>query len=264
MKKIGLFLVLIAVMALTLVACSSGSDAAAGPTAPPPPTATPIANVPDQPEASGGEEAPADMPEAPEVETSKQIFDSAAMVENLDDYVLRPEDMPNEYKIVEGGELHLSSKRIINMMGEVDAKRYIAATGRIDGWSLELQRVKKEELLPYTFISEVEVFETAEGAALAFSPEWLPVYQEPEDENAPTPNWIENGCDFGDACIMYYYEKLDPATELTTLQYEIVFVYRNVIGKITARGIDYDMDVDYFEQMAQVFFNKIDAAPLAE
>jgi hypothetical protein len=259
MKKFGFLFVIMAVLVLSLVACSS--DSSAEPTAPPPPTATAVANVPDQPEAPEVEEAPA---EAPDVEASKQIFDSTVMVENLDNYVLRPEDFPNQYKIVEGGELHLSSSRIINMMGEVNAKRYIADTGRIDGWSLELQRVKKDELLPYTFVSQVEVFETSEGAAKAFSEDWLPVYQESDDENAPVPNWIEGGCDLGDACIMYYYEKLDPATELTTLQYEIVFVYRNVVGKIMARGIDYDMDVDYFEQMSQVFFNKIDAAPLAE
>jgi len=264
MKKIGLFFVIMAVLVLALVACSSGADTAAEPTAPPPPTATAIANVPEQAETSDSEETSAEPPEAPEVKTSDQIFDSAAMAENLDDYVLRPEDFPNQYKIVEGGELHLSSGRIINMMGEVNAKRYIASTGRVDGWALELQRAKKDELLPYTFYSQVEVFETAEGAAKAFSEEWLPVYQESDEEDAPVPTWIEGGCDLGDACIMYYYEKLDPATELTTLQYEIVFVYRNVVGKIMARGADYDMDVDYFKQMSQVFFSKIDAAPLAE
>jgi hypothetical protein len=264
MKKMGLFFVIMAILALVLVACSSGSDAAAEPTAPPPPTATAIANVPDQPEASESEETSAEPPEAPDVKTSKEVFDVTAMTENLGDYVLRPENMPNDYNIVENGELHLTNSRIINTMGEVNAKRYIADTSRVDGWSLELQRVKKEELLPYTFVTQVEVFETSEGAANAFSEDWLPVYQESEDENAPVPTWIDNGCDLGDACIMYYYEKLDPATELTTLQYEIVFVYRNVVGKIMARGIDYDMNVDYFEQMAQIFFDKIDAAPLAE
>ena len=264
MKKINLLLVLVVALMLALAACSGGSDADAEPVAPPPPTATPIANVPEQPEASEDDAASEEAPEAPEVQTSKQVFDSAAVVENLDDYVLRPDDMPNNYKIVADGELHLSSKRIINSMGEVEAKRYIASTGRIDGWSLELQRVKKEELLPYTFYTQIEVFETADGAAMAFGPDWLPIYKDADDENAPVPNWIEDGCDFGDACIMFYYEKLDPATELTTLQYEIIFVDRNVIGRIMARGIDYDMDVDYFQQMAQIFFDKVDAAPLAE
>ena len=267
MKKFSLFFIVIFIVALALTACSSGdsaSEPAEDVSAPEEPTATAVANVPDQPkEESDDAEAEPEAPPEVEVEAGKDLFDSAAMVEELDAYVLRPEDMPNQYKIPANGEQHMTNLKVINTIGEVKGKRYLAASGRIDGWSLELERVNKEELIPYKIYSQIEVFETSEGAATAFGPEWLPVYQEGE-EGAPTPNWIEDGCDLGDACVMYYYEELDPATELTILQYEIVFVYNNVIVKVMGRSPDYDMKPDYIENTAQLLFDKIDAAPLAE
>ena len=63
---------------------------------------------------------------------------------------------------------------------------------------------------------------------------------------------------------MYLYEKLDPATELTTLRYEIAFVYKNLIGKVMGRGLDFDMDPDYIVDTAELLFEKIDSAPMAE
>jgi hypothetical protein len=258
MKKISLFFIVLIIIALALTACSSdeGSDVDT------PPTATPVINVPEQPES---DEAELESEEPPEVDvnSSRGLFDSDTMIENLQNYVLRSEDLPNEYRIIGGGELHHNNQRVINTVGEVEGKRYMAATGRLDGWSLELERVKRDELIPYTFYSQVEVFETTEGAQTAFSPDWLPVYQETEDEDK-IPNWIEEGCDYGDGCLLYFFEKLDPATELTTLQYEMVFVYRNVVGKIMARGVDYDMAPDYFSDAAEIFFSKVDAAPLAD
>jgi hypothetical protein len=256
MKKIGLFFIVLFIMVLSLTACSSdeGSEVDT------PPTATPVVNVPDQPESDESEpEAPPDV----DVDTSRGLFDSEAMIANLQDYVLRPEDLPNEYRIIDGGELHQTNLRVIQTVGEVEGKRYMAATDRQDGWSLELERVNREELIPYTLFTQIEVFETSEGAQTAFGPDWLPVYQETEDEDK-IPNWIEGGCDFGDGCILYYYEKLDPATELTTLEYEMVFVVKNVLGKIMGRGVDYDMDPEFFNDAAEILFSKVEAAPEAE
>ena len=263
MKKNSIFFIVIFIVALALTACSSDSPTEA----PEEPKPTAVVNVPDQPEESEPEaDAPADEPEAPpevDVNTSKGLFDNAVMVDSLDVYVLRPEDMPNQYKIVENGEQHMNNLKVINAVGEVQGKRYIAATQREDGWTLELQRVNKEELIPYTIFTQVEIFETSEGAQAAFGKDWLEVYQETEDETK-TPNWIEDGCDLGDACIMYYFEKLDPVSEVTILQYEVVFLDRNVMGKVMGRGPDYDMNPDYVVEAAQLLYDKVDAAPLAE
>ena len=258
MRKISLIFILLLMVALVLTACSS-DDAKEADTVPAEPEPTAIVNVPEEPEEEAGEEKPV---EPPEISGSKGQFDTEAVVASLADYVLRPEDMPNQYKIEADGEQHLTNLRVINTVGEVQGKRYIAASFRVDGWSLKLARVHKEELIPYTMYSQVEVFETPEGAQTAFGPDWFPAYNVEEDDE--TPNFIEDGCDFGDACIMYLYEEFDPATELTTLQYEIAFVYKNMIGKVMGRGLDFDMKPDYIVDAAEILFEKIDSAPMAE
>ncbi|MFC1996210.1 hypothetical protein ACFLXI_01215 [Chloroflexota bacterium] len=253
MNKYRLFWIVVFVIVLVLSACSSDVSEETGAIEPEP---TAVANVPEQPEEKAPEEK---VPvEPPEVSTGKNLFDAAAMVENLDDFVLRREDMPNQYKIATDGEQHLSNLKVINLVGEVDGKRYLAATTRMDGWSMELERVKKEDLIPYTIMSQIEVFETSEGAQTAFGPDWFHAYTDEERK----PNWVEDGCDIGDACVMYYYEKLDPTTELTTLQYEVAFVYNNALAQVMGRGLDFDMKPDYVVEAAEVLYEKIDAGPM--
>ncbi|NIR65801.1 MAG: hypothetical protein GWN00_25295 [Aliifodinibius sp.] len=59
---------------------------------------------------------------------------------------------------------------------------------------------------------------------------------------------------------MYYYEKFDPATELTQLQYEVVFLYDNLLATVMGRGLDIDMNPDYILNAAEIMYGKIDAA----
>ncbi len=209
MKKISTIFIILLIAVLMLAACSANETQETEP-APVEPEPTAIVNVPEELEDEAAEEKPV---EPPEVSESQGQFDTEAMVASLADYVLRPEDMPNQYKIMEDGEQHLTNLKVINTVGEVQGKRYIAATFRVDGWSLLLTRVNKEELIPYAMYSQIEVFETPEGAQIAFGPDWFPAYN--VEEGAEAPTFIEDGCDFGDACIMYLYEKFDPATELT-------------------------------------------------
>jgi hypothetical protein len=256
MKKISLFFIAIFIIAIALTACSSSEPEDTGSSAPEP---TAVVNVPDQPEEAEEapkEEAPA---EAPEVEESEGLFDVEAMVEELENYVLRPEDMPDAYKIEVDGEQHMTNLKVINSIGEVEGKRYIAATAREDGWYLELGRVHKADLIPATIWTYVQVYETAEGAQTAFT-DYLDPYTEEESE----AHFIEDGCDLGDACVMYYYERLEPTTETTILQYEVAFVYKNVLATVMGRGLDFDMNPDYLLNIASLMFDKIDAAQMAE
>ena len=169
MRKISLLFILLLIVGLILTACSSDEAKEMEQSEPaevePEPTA--IVNVPEKP---GEEVEEAEPVEPPEVSESKGQFDTEAVITSLDDYVLRPEDMPNQYKIEEDGEQHLTNLRVINAVGEVQGKRYIAATDRLDGWSLLLARVNKEELIPYAIYSEVEVFETSRRGSNRFQP----------------------------------------------------------------------------------------------
>jgi len=112
MKIYRPLLIVIIVILLALTACSSDGNGDTGASEFEP---TSVANVPEQPDESVPEEE--EPVEAPEISKSDGLFDTEAMVENLDDYVLRVEDMPNQYKIVADGEQHLTNLKVINTVG---------------------------------------------------------------------------------------------------------------------------------------------------
>jgi len=184
------------------------------------------------------------------------IFDPATFSQALGNYILRPEDLPHKYRIPAGGEARVSNLGVIQQIGEVEGKRYILATGRVDGWSIELERKNKEDIAPITFQSTIEVFESHEGALTALSPEWFKAYKNEKKK----PEWVEGGCDLGDQCLFYYYKTLDPATNLTKLEYDVAFVYKNVLVWVMGRGLDIDVNPDYVLNAARILFDKLNRA----
>jgi hypothetical protein len=147
---------------------------------------------------------------------------------------------------------------VLQERGEVEGKRYIVATGRVDGWYMTLERRHKEDIAPAFYESRLELFTTAEGARLALQPEWFLAYQE---DAAPAP--VEGGCSLGENCQFYYTERLEKTTNLTYLQYHIAFTYRNVLVWVMGRGLDVDVSPDAVREAAQIILNKLESAPLA-
>lgn len=196
------------------------------------------------------EDPPADPEVAdPEVED----LNTGEMEKILSQFVIRDEDLPHEYRLLPDSEYILPTKILINEMGEIQAKKYVLATERVNGWGIQLQREHKEDFAPYVMESRIELFETTKGATLAISPEWYSVYQ---GENEVT--WVDGGCDIGDECLFYYTETVDPATDLVKLRYEVAFIYRNVLIWVMGRGLDVDVDPDYVLNAAQVLYEKLD------
>lgn len=185
------------------------------------------------------------------------LLDTEAMVDRLGNYLLRPDDMPHKYFIPEGGEQRMSTMRLIQNMGEIEAKTYVKETGRIDGWWLQLQRTSKADFAPGTFESSIELFQDANGAETAMSPGYYALYQ---DENREYSQ-VQGGCDLGDQCKFFYSEKEDPATELVFAQYNVAFTYRNAFVWVMARGLQVDMEADYVLDAARVVFEKLEEAP---
>lgn len=245
MKKYAYLPILILIVATLFSAC-----------------ALPSASMPD---SGGAEESEVEESQASEIEepteeeveqadeTSVESFDINAAKGKLKEFILRPEDLPDEYRVPSGGENRFNNLGLINEIGEIPAKEYIVATGRVDGWSIKLERVNKEDIVPGRFESEVELFETNEGARTALSPEWFKAYQDDYVEST----WIEDGCDLGADCIFYSHEKYDDATGLTTLTYEVAFVHRNVLVWILGRGLEIDMNQEYVLNAAQSVYDKI-------
>lgn len=251
MKKKRPILIFILIVAFVLIAC-----------------ALPL---PGLGQSDGGDQTEAEESQASEVEEAEEVEEVEAeegeeaeevseesyaindAKPKLKEFILRPEDLPDDYRIPSGGERRFNNERLINQIGEIEAKEYIVATGRVDGWRIELERVNKEDIAPGRFESEVELFETNGGARLALTPEWFKAYQ----EDYPESTWIEDGCDIGDKCIIYYHEKYDDATGLTTVTYEVAFAHRNLLVWILARGLDIDMSQDYVLDVAQSVYDKI-------
>jgi hypothetical protein len=205
-------------------------------------TPTPISNLPEDIEPT----------KAPE----RGRFDPVTFAQALGNYVLRPDDLPHSFRIPEKGEWRTSNLGIIQEMGEVEGKHYIVATGRVDGWHLQLERNKKADVAPGAMESSIELFESSDGAQAAFSSDWFKAYQ---DENKP-PTWIEDGCKVGDQCVFYYYKSTDPATNLTKLEYDVAFVYKNVVVWVMGRGLDIDVTPDYVLNAAEAVYERLDAA----
>ena len=230
------------------------------------PTVIPTAIPKESPTESPTEISPEDTPlpeatetmevalEEPEIET---LLDTEAMLDRLGDYVLRPEDLPHSYLRTDDGELHLTTLRLINQMGELEAKTYVRNTGRIDGWWLRLKRTNKEDFAPAAFESSVELFESSEGAQAAMTPENFQLHKDESREYS----LIDDGCNLGDHCEFYYSEKVDPNTELITAQYNIAFTYKNAFVWVMARGLTVDLEDDYFLDAARSVLSKLESAP---
>jgi hypothetical protein len=186
------------------------------------------------------------------------LFDVEAIIGNLGDFVLRPSDMVHAYYIPEEGEQHLATVRLIQNMGEIEAKTYVKETGRIDGWWTELHRTNKEDFVPSTFESSIEFYESAEGAQAAMTPTYYSLYQDETREYIP----VDGGCDLGDNCKFFYSEKENPTTEIITAQYNIAFTYRNSFVWVMARGLTLDMEADYVLDVAKVMLAKLEKAPV--
>ena len=242
-NKTKTWLVSAIIFTIFVSACSGGATPTPADTSREVGTPTPVSNLPDQQQENT---------KAPE----RDRLDPEEFANAIGDFVLRPDDLPNAYRVPEGGERRVSNLGIIQQMGEVAGKHYIVNTGRVEGWQIKLERRKKEDIAPGAFESAIELFESSDGAALALSPEWFKAYK---DENK-TPTWVEAGCDLGDECLFYYYQSIDPATNLTKLEYDVAFSYKNVIVWVMGRGLDIDTKSDYVLKAAEAVYKRLEAA----
>jgi hypothetical protein len=251
-RKLWLVSVLFA-FAVLISACGDGGGPdtqAVEPTSP--------ANVPQRTQAPAAsppaalateEAAPVEIGSLPPAEFAKQ----------LGAFILRPEDLAVAYKIPVDGERRISNAGVLQERGEVEGKRYIVATRRVDGWYLQLERRHKEDISPAFYESRLELFETQDGAELALQPEWFQANQDPDN----TPSMVEGGCNIGSNCTFYYFETLDKVTNLTHLQYHMTFTYRNLLVWVMGRGLDIDVSPDFVREAAQTILTKLESAPLA-
>lgn len=188
-----------------------------------------------------------------------QILATNAFVRVSDQYVLQPTDLSVSYYLPAGETGRLSNKEVIGKLGELEGKRYVAATGRVDGWETRLKRTSGGIIAPAGYYSTIDVFETNDGASLALSPQWFWAYTDPQ--RAPT-EWLKDGCDLGHECLLWVNDKFDPATRLTTLTYHVAFRYHNVVVWVSGHGLDVDISQDDVLDAAQAVLLRLSQQPL--
>ncbi len=188
-----------------------------------------------------------------------QILAPNAFVRVSDQYVLLRTDLPQDYYLPAGETGRVSNKEFIGSLGELQGKQYVAATGRVDGWETRLKRSSSGVIAPAGYYSTIDVFESNAGASLALSPEWFWAYTNPE--RAPS-EWLKDGCDLGQECLMWVNDKFDPATRLTTLTYHVAFRYHNVVVWVSGHGLDVDIAPEDVLNAAQAVLNRLAERPL--
>lgn len=172
----------------------------------------------------------------------------------VNEFVLRPDDLSVDYYVKSNGERIWGNRAVILEMGELNGKSYIVETGRVDGWYINLRRSDRTDIGPATYTNTVEIFETNDGARLALSPEYFKAY------TSDTYDFeiLDKNCNVGDSCILYTSERFDPVTRLTTMRYDIGFVYRNVLVWISVTGLDVELREADVLEAAQIILDKLE------
>jgi hypothetical protein len=185
---------------------------------------------------------------------ANQIADPNLFVRVQNQHVLRPADMEYGYHVDEGAEIRFGNAYYVGDLGELQAKTFIAETGRVDGWKISLRRNSSSDFTPAIFDNYVEVYETSEGASAAISPAWFWAYTDPKQ--APD-DFIDESCNIGQECLLYSYTKFDPATGLTTERYDVVFRFHNIITWVSAHSLDVEVSEQDALNAAQFLYDKL-------
>jgi len=190
---------------------------------------------------------------------ANKVIAPEAFVRVQNDHVLRPSDMAYGYHVPAGEEVRYGNDYYIGQFGEYQGKSFIVETGRVDGWKLRIKRDSSKDITPAVFESYVEVYETADGASLALSPEWFWAYN---DADRAPDEFVKNGCDIGQECLLFTYEDFDPATGLTTERYDVAFRYHNIITWVSGRSLDIEISQSDVLNAAQTLYDKLQTEEL--
>ncbi|MHA2428632.1 MAG: hypothetical protein ACXADB_11470 [Candidatus Hermodarchaeia archaeon] len=170
-------------------------------------------------------------------------------ISNMHILTLRNDDFPIAYK-------HTTNRRISNdyVIGQMTVelgKSYILDTGRLDGWDTYIEKLDLKDIGPSFYQTRVEIFETNEGAEIAFSPKYLWVYT--NLDRAPDEILDEN-CEFGNECLYLSYVDVTPGTSTVLVRWDYVFRHKNVIAWVYVKGTDIEtFEEDAYEAAKTVY-----------
>jgi hypothetical protein len=183
---------------------------------------------------------------------SSDPINTNKFISNMHILTLRNDDFPIDYKHTTNSRL--SNDKLIGMMTVAKGKPYILATGRVDGWDTYIEKVNVNDIGPNYYQSRVEVFETAEGAETAFSPEYLWVYTNP---NRTPDEILDDNCEFGNECLYLSYVDVTPGSTTVNVRWDYVFRYKNVIVWVYVKGTDIETFEENAYDAAKMIYDRV-------
>jgi len=124
-------------------------------------------------------------------------------------------------------------------MHKIDGTNFVLATGRVDGWEINMKRSSDRDIAPETYRSTISVFEDSKGASLVFGEEWLPVFT---STIIDLGELVDKNCGIGANCLLYSQDEFNQVSGISTLTYTVIFSYKNVVVTVWAKGLEMEID----------------------
>ena len=176
------------------------------------------------------------------------------------EFLLTRQDLPSEAKYYLPNSNWISPHRnseVVSGWGVDEGRKYLAETGRIDGWWVYYLRGTVTVIAPEEVYDNVVIYKTVEGALLVITK-----YSSCSDRDTGYIE-LETAPKIGD------YSKTCVSTEMQSsgenrVWYRIEFVYRNYYHDIVGYGWENDVEPKFVESIALVLLKKLQNAPLSE
>ena len=111
-------------------------------------------------------------------------------------------------------------------------------------------------MVPEFFFNRTELFETTQGASLALSEEFFPVYT---DEDKVPDEWLDRSCNVGQECILYSYREVKAGAGAATVRIDMAFRYKNVMVWLYVKGQEGEATQEQLFEAGELLINRIDA-----
>jgi hypothetical protein len=205
-------------------------------------------------------------PEATTSPTQQPTSQNQIIQSDLEKFLCPVEDLPAEgyyYIPDESWKSKVTNEEVIKSRGEIEGRKYVMDTGRVDGWYVERMRnsINSKTLqgliLPTNIWCSVTLFKTSEGANLA-----MKKFNNVETEKEEGWQYIPEDLTLGDDNIIFRKYQNDSLGN-KNMQYEIDFTYKNLLGRIGAFGT-YEQAIQplMIEQIARLMLDRFQKEPL--
>lgn len=148
------------------------------------------------------------------------------------------------------------NKEVLSGFGVEEGREYLARTGRVDGWFIQLQRGTSTVLAPEYVYDNVVLYSTAEGAVYVMTE--FGGCSDPENDYQLVATEFQLG-DLTNSC---EWHEMQSGGE-NYVHYRIEFLYKNVYHAIEIMGWEYEIDPKYAEAIATTLYEKLLEAPLS-